>query len=147
MDRHEGDIWEASGSIWKHLEAPGRHQAASGHIWRHLGSTWEACGKHLGGIWEASGSTWEAFGKHLGASGKHLESPGRYLGGTWEASGHLGAIWGPSEGLVGDFMGAFWQFKNILGKSHPQPLTIQPQVFILQPGLAECAKPLKYNHD
>jgi len=53
-------IWEATGGIWKHLEAPG------GGIWRrHL----EASGRHL----EASGGIWRHL-EHLEASAKHLEA-------------------------------------------------------------------------
>ena len=36
-------IWDASGGIWSHLEASGRHLEAYGGIWRYL----EASGRHL----------------------------------------------------------------------------------------------------
>ena len=56
---------------------------------------------HLDGSWD-----------HLGAS---CCPPGSHLGAIWGPSGghlgHLGVLWGPSR----DFMGAFWQFKNMLG--------------------------------
>ena len=48
-----GGIWEASGSMCRHLggicdiwEASGRQLEASAGIWRHL----EACGRHLASI-------------------------------------------------------------------------------------------------
>ena len=46
--RRLGNIWEASGGIWRHLEA-------SGGIWKHLGGIWEAS-RTPGGHAAAGGS-------------------------------------------------------------------------------------------
>ena len=79
-------------SIWdRHLEASGRHLEASGSIWKHLDAS-GSIRRHL----EASGSIW----KHLDASGsilRHLEASGSIwmsLGGTWSTPGELwGELW------------------------------------------------------
>ena len=60
-----------------------------------------------------------------------------------EGSGeHLGASCGPpGSHLVVEVSHAC--IKALLKNNPTTPLTIQPQALILQPGLAECAKPLK----
>ena len=70
-------------------------------------------------------SSWEHLGVSCGPFGTHLEVLWELPAASWEHSGLS---------------------KTCLGRTiqqHPPPLTIQPQVLILQPGPAECAKPLK----
>ena len=73
-----GGIWRHLGNLeasWRHMEASGDILDAYGSIWTHLEGIWEASGRHLehlGGNWEASGGIWgiwEASGKHLVALG------------------------------------------------------------------------------
>ena len=120
-------------ALLNHHEAPRTHKPHECHLegpWGHLGAS-------------------------CGPSGGHLSLSG----------GHQGVLWGPSRG----FMGAFWQFNNKKCKprlmqtcrfytnvspntqphgSKPSEFVIaschfQQELIILQPGPAECAKPLK----
>ena len=100
---------------------PRMHKPHECHLegsWGHLGASCGPYGSHLGVLWQLPGASWEPSGSHPGV--------------LWELPG---ASWEPS-GLS----------KTCVRKTiqqHPQPLTIQPRVIILQPGLAECAKLLK----
>ena len=71
--------------------------------------------------------SWEHLGASCGPSGSHLEVLWELPGASWEHSGHSTTCLGRAI------------------QQNSQPFTSQPQVFILQPGLAECAKPLKCN--
>ena len=118
-------ILDLGHALLTHHEAPRIHKPHECHLEssrEHLGASCGPSGSHLGAIWGARGSF-----------------PGPHRS-------HLGAIWGSCGSFPGPH-GSLLAFpKKCSGRTiqqHPQRLTIQPQVIILQPGLAECAKPLK----
>ena len=137
-------------------------------IWNVKISVWREAQQSLQNLCETHNSRFGTCSANPPRGNKNTQaspmSPGGLQGASWgfiwaiwEPSGSLvgasrhlmGAIWEPSGGLVGAIrgcMGAFKHLKNMFRENNtstPLTFTIQQEDIILQPGLAECAKPLK----